>query len=51
MAIKEKIKIPNWIKLDTAATIYPSTLTKRYASMFRMTISLTESVDKEILKN
>lgn len=49
MTIKDKIKIPSWIKLDNAATIYPSTLTKRYASMFRMTISLTESVDKEIL--
>lgn len=49
MTIKDKIKIPSWIKLDNAATIYPSTLTKRYASMFRMTISLTETVDKEIL--
>lgn len=49
MNIKEKIKIPSWIKLDNAATIYPPTLTKRYASMFRMTITLTEQVDKEML--
>ena len=50
MKIKEKRKIPTWMKLDNAATIYPPTLTKRYASMFRMTVSLTEKVDKSILE-
>jgi len=51
MTIKDKIKIPSWMKLDNAATIYPSTLTKRYASMFRMSVSLTETVDKKILES
>ena len=50
MKLKDKIQLPSWIKLDNAATIYPPTLTKRYASMFRMTISLTEKVDKSILE-
>jgi len=50
MKLKDKIQLPSWIKLDNAATIYPPTLTKRYASMFRMTISLTEKVDKSILQ-
>lgn len=50
MSIKEKIKFPSWIKLDNAATIYPSTLTRKYASMFRMTISLNEKVDRRLLK-
>jgi len=51
MTLKDKIKIPSWMKLDNAATIYPSTLTKRYASMFRMSVSLTETVDKKILES
>lgn len=49
MKITKKIKLPTWMKLDNAATIYPPTLTKRYASMFRMTITLKEKVDKNLL--
>lgn len=45
----KNIEIPSWIKLDNAATIYPSTLTRKYASMFRMTITLNEKIDKKIL--
>ena len=45
----DKNKIPNWIKLDNAATIYPSTLSRKYAAMFRMTVTLKEKIDKEIL--
>lgn len=41
--------ISKWIKLDNAATIYPATLSKKYAGMFRMSAQLKESVDKEIL--
>jgi len=47
---KNKFKIPNWIKLDNAAIIYPSTLSRKYAAMFRMSITLTEIVDREVLK-
>lgn len=50
MKTKEKIKFPTWMKLDNAATIYPPTLTKRYASMFRMTLTLTEKIDKDLLE-
>ena len=38
-------KIPNWLKLDNAATIYPSTLSKKYAAMFRLTVTLNEKVE------
>lgn len=44
-----KNKMPSWIKLDNAATIYPSTLSRKYAAMFRMTVTLKEKIDKEIL--
>ena len=39
----------SWLKLDNAATIYPSTLSRTYASMFRLTITLTEDIDNDIL--
>ena len=41
--------ISKWIKLDNAATIYPATLSKKYAGMFRMSAQLRDIVDKEIL--
>lgn len=49
MSKNKKFKVPNWIKLDNAATIYPSTLSRKYAAMFRMSVTLTEEVDREIL--
>ena len=42
-------KLPRWIKLDNAATIYPSTLSKKHADMFRMTVTLKEKIDVDIL--
>ena len=46
----DKNKIPSWIRLDNAGTLYPCTLSKKYAAMFRMTITLKEKVDSEILQ-
>ncbi len=40
----------DWIKLDNAALIYPATLTRKLASMFRLTITLTEDIDKIVLQ-
>ena len=45
----ENTKIADWIKLDNAAIIYPSTLSRKYAAMFRMTIALKERIDISIL--
>ena len=44
------MKEKDWIKLDNAATIYPATITRKYASMFRLTITLKENVDKKTLE-
>lgn len=41
--------IPKWMKLDNAATIYPSTITRKFSSMFRLTITLNERIDPIIL--
>lgn len=51
MRLKKELsfKMPNWLKLDNAAIIYPSTLSKKYACMFRLTITLNEIIDKNIL--
>lgn len=42
-------EVPKWLKLDNAAIIYPSTMTRKHAAMFRVSITLTEKVDKKIL--
>lgn len=49
MSKNKKFKVPDWIKLDNAATIYPSTLSRKYAAMFRMSVTLKEEVNREIL--
>ena len=45
-----KEKIPNWLKLDNAATIYPSTLSRKYAAMFRVSMTLKDKIDKDVLQ-
>lgn len=49
--MENNYKMPNWIKLDNAATIYPSTLSRKFAAMFRMTVTLKDSIDVKILNN
>ena len=40
----------DWIKLDNAAIIYPATIKRKYATLFRLTITLTENIDKKLLQ-
>lgn len=40
----------DWIKLDNAALIYPAILSRKLASMFRLTITLSEDIDNNILQ-
>ena len=47
--MKKDTKDITWLKLDNAALIYPSTLSRRYASMFRLTITLKESIEIDTL--
>lgn len=44
------MKDKDWIKLDNAALIYPATLTRKLASMFRLTITFSENIDTIVLK-
>ena len=37
------------LRLDNAANIYPASLTKHYSSLFRLKVSFTEDIDKDLL--
>ncbi|NLD18434.1 MAG: alcohol acetyltransferase [Tissierellia bacterium] len=39
-----------WFKLDNAANIYPSTQTSDWTAMFRISVTLSEDVDLQILE-
>lgn len=41
----------NWVRLDNAAKIYPAAMRKNWSNVFRQSITLTETVDKEILQS
>ena len=49
--MKKSTKEITWLKLDNAALIYPSTLSRKYACMFRLTVTLNEDINKVILSN
>ena len=41
---------PNWLKLDNAAKIYPAARRRNWSSMFRLSATLSEPVDKDVLQ-
>lgn len=43
--------IPEKLRLDNAANIYPASMSKHYCSMYRMKICLKEAIDREVLQN
>ena len=45
-----EIAIPTRFKLDNAANIYPASMSKHYSSLYRMSLTMSEDVDKEILQ-
>lgn len=45
-----EIAIPGMLKLDNAANIYPASMSKHYSSLYRMSVTLNEPVDKDILQ-
>ncbi|MCR5408433.1 MAG: hypothetical protein K6E61_04930 [Bacteroidales bacterium] len=42
--------IPEKLRLDNAANIYPASMSKHYCSLYRMKVTLTEDIDKDILQ-
>jgi hypothetical protein len=41
---------PGWYKLDNAARIYPAIRSKKWASVFRLSVVLREPVDPDVLQ-
>ena len=44
------LQIPARMRIDNAANIYPASLSKHYASLYRMSVTLTEPVDLAVLR-
>jgi len=42
--------ICNILTLDNASLIYPASLSKKYASLYRMSVTFTESIDENLLQ-
>ena len=48
--MEQTLQIPARMRIDNAANIYPASLSKHYASLYRMSVSLTETVDLTVLQ-
>lgn len=42
--------IPERLRLDNAANIYPASMSKHYCSLYRMRVTMTEEIDKKLLQ-
>ena len=48
MSMEGKLR---WMRLDNAAKIYPAARSQRWSNVFRLSATLTEVVDKEVLQS
>ena len=39
-----------WIRLDTAALIFPATMNSKWSNVFRLSATLKEDIDPDILQ-
>ena len=46
----QTLQIPARMRIDNAANIYPASLSKHYASLYRMSVTLSEPVDLDCLQ-
>lgn len=44
-------KALQWLPLDNAAKIYPAARRKKWSNLFRLSVTLTEPVDREVLQS
>lgn len=40
----------SWLRLDNAAKIYPAALRRNWSSLFRLSVTLTEPIDKDLMQ-
>ncbi|HQQ40736.1 MAG TPA: hypothetical protein PLR57_04445 [Clostridia bacterium] len=48
--MQKKQKSRPWMKLDNAALIYPATMNRSWTALFRLSATLTEPIDEDILE-
>ena len=41
----------HWLRLDNAAKIYPAARRRNWSNVYRQSVTLTDGIDKEVLKN
>ena len=46
----QTLQLPLRMRIDNAANIYPASLSKHYASLYRMSITLSEPVELTFLQ-
>ena len=44
-------RLLRWLRLDNAAKIYPAARSKTWSNVFRVSVSLKEEIDKEVLRS
>lgn len=47
---KQQVRKRRWFRLDNAAKIYPASRSNRWSNLFRLSVTLKEEVDVEILQ-
>lgn len=48
--MQRSTKQKSWMKLDNAALIYPATMNRNWTALFRLSATLTEPIDEDILE-
>ena len=41
---------PEWYRLDNSALIYPAVMRRNWAAMFRVSVTLRETIDPDVLQ-
>lgn len=50
MGAKRLIPVPEWVRLDNAAKIYPAARTRLWTAVFRLSVTLDEEIDPRLLQ-
>lgn len=50
MGARRLSPVPEWVRLDNAAKIYPAARTRQWTAVFRLSVSLTEEIDPRLLQ-
>ncbi len=46
---RKRQQVPEWLKLDNAAKIYPAVKSRKWTALYRLSVTLTDDVDEAVL--